>query len=110
MRRAAQWRVDDQSNLTVLDVVDDVGTTFVHLENVSHFQPDLAQARCRSLGGHQLETQTRKSPRQQDSLAFVRFVDADKGDAFLWQTESGGSHRFAIGFAKTLADAHHLTG
>src|SRR5215216_6883409 len=51
MRCAAQGRIDDQGDLTLLDVVYDVWPAFVDLENIldthSHFeQPRCCAKRC----------------------------------------------------------------
>ncbi len=64
MRSAAQWGVDDQRHFALLDVIGDVGASFVDFEDGRDFQPDFAQPGCGAERRHQIKTQTFEPPRE----------------------------------------------
>src|ERR1051326_7460753 len=83
MRGAAQRRVYDQSNFALLDMIGDVGPSFVDFEDGGAFKTHLAQARRRAYSRHQIKSEPRKLSRQHDRLAFISLVNADEGGAAL---------------------------
>src|SRR6202140_2222758 len=68
VRCTAQRSVDYQSDLALLDVIGNVGTSFVNFEAGGYFQADFAQARRGSPSRHQVKTETLETPREQGSL------------------------------------------
>src|SRR5215211_4848176 len=78
MRRAAEGRIDDQGDLTLLDVVHDVWPAFVDLENILDAHSHFEQPRCCAKRGDYIETQTSQLTRQQNRCSLVGIVNTQK--------------------------------
>src|ERR1700752_421901 len=78
VRNATQRGVDDQRYLTALNVVHNVRTSFVNLENIFHCQSDFAKSRSGSERSNDLESLTHKLSCQKCRRTFVDVVDTDK--------------------------------
>src|SRR5436305_11051663 len=110
MRCLAQRRVNNDVNLAALDVVNDVRTAFVDLEDSLDFESDFAQTFSRADGGDDVEAQTSEPAREDDRLSLIAFVDADKGRAACRQFQSTAHHRLRVSLAECFTNAHHFTG
>src|SRR3954471_5031076 len=92
MRRATERRIDYQSDVTLFDIVGDIGPAFIYFEDRRAFQTDFAQARGSSDAGHQLKTQSREAASKHDRLALVGVIHTDESGATARQVKTGGRH------------------
>src|SRR5215471_13725881 len=106
----AARRIDNQIDLTALDVVHDMWTALVHLVHRLNLYARIPQNPSRSTRGDNLEPDFNQIRGNFRNEILVVLVDADECHSLPRQNRSRADLRFHIGLAERVVDAHHLAG
>src|SRR5262249_18000532 len=109
-RFATKGCVDNQINLSALDVVHDVGTSFVYFVNGFNINAGASKNTCRSSRCNNFEPNFDEVCRDLRNKVLVVLIDADEGHTALWQHGSGADLSLDVGLAKRIVDPHDLAG